>query len=243
MNEIQEYPTKTFALSQNYVCDHQSGACKFKLLFGEYAGILLTNGSEVLWSPKAIDGSELKESFEDAHEAYISRESFLYAGENPDFNTVPDGYDHALFTGIWWCLTEQRDRFRDEERAFLRAYRHMASKVLLSRMGAVWNKYAEYLPGPGKRVNGYVYLVQSPTGAYKIGRSKNPKDRLKTFGVLLPFEVSYVTVIPTSNMSGMERALHNTFAEKRINGEWFMLTPEDRMLLVALGYVFGATHE
>lgn len=75
--------------------------------------------------------------------------------------------------------------------------------------------------------NGFVYLIQSPTGAYKIGRTNNPDDRMRTFSVKLPFEVEYVCLIHTEDMHGLEKSLHYQFEEKRINGEWFNLSPED----------------
>lgn len=74
---------------------------------------------------------------------------------------------------------------------------------------------------------GYVYLIQSPTGAYKIGRTKNPKDRMKTFGVQLPFEVEFVHLIETPDMYTLESDLHKRFEERRVNGEWFALEPAD----------------
>lgn len=74
---------------------------------------------------------------------------------------------------------------------------------------------------------GYVYLIQSPTHAYKIGRTVNPDNRLRTFSVKLPFEVEYVCVIATQDMYGLEADLHERFAGKRLNGEWFALSPED----------------
>lgn len=74
---------------------------------------------------------------------------------------------------------------------------------------------------------GYVYLLQSPTNAYKIGRTKNPKNRLETFSVKLPFEVEYVCVVQTEDMYGLEKDLHIHFSDKRINGEWFNLLPDD----------------
>lgn len=74
---------------------------------------------------------------------------------------------------------------------------------------------------------GYVYLVQSPTENYKIGRTKNPENRMRTFGVQLPFEVEYVCVIKTPDMYALERELHERFASKRVNGEWFTLETAD----------------
>lgn len=78
------------------------------------------------------------------------------------------------------------------------------------------------MPDPG-----YVYLIQSPTGVYKIGRAKNPDNRMETFSVKLPFEVAYIHLIPCENYRHSERQLHIRYADKRINGEWFDLTPED----------------
>lgn len=75
--------------------------------------------------------------------------------------------------------------------------------------------------------SGYVYLVQSPTGAYKIGRTKDPSNRMKTFTVKLPFEVDYVCVIETADMYKLEGDLHLRFNTKRVNGEWFRLEPQD----------------
>lgn len=81
----------------------------------------------------------------------------------------------------------------------------------------------------GKQRNreGYVYLLRSTTGYYKIGRTVNPDDRLTTFSVKLPFEVEYECVIQTHDRYGLEKALHTYYMDKRINGEWFALTVED----------------
>lgn len=75
---------------------------------------------------------------------------------------------------------------------------------------------------------GYVYLLQSPTSAYKIGRTQDPDNRLATFGVTLPFEVEYIALIKTPDMYGLERKLHAHFKSKRRgNTEWFDLSSDD----------------
>lgn len=74
---------------------------------------------------------------------------------------------------------------------------------------------------------GYVYLLKSSTGHYKIGRAKNPEKRLATFTIKLPFEVDYECLIYSDDMWFLERELHIRFKEKRIQGEWFMLDDED----------------
>ena len=86
------------------------------------------------------------------------------------------------------------------------------------------------IPNPKKKdvpVPGYVYLLQADSGHFKIGRSKNPKSRIKTFGVQLPFEVEYIAVIPSGNMNQLETELHAKYQDKRVNGEWFDLSSED----------------
>jgi Meiotically up-regulated gene 113 len=78
-----------------------------------------------------------------------------------------------------------------------------------------------------KQSKGFVYLIQSQSGAYKIGRTKNPNDRLKTFNVKLPFEVEFICLIETANMHALEAELHEQFSDKRVNGEWFNLNSDD----------------
>lgn len=91
------------------------------------------------------------------------------------------------------------------------------------------HKKKESKPTPG-----YVYLLQSDTGHYKIGRSKDPDNRIKTFGVKLPFEVEYIALIETEDMVKLETDLHDLYDHKRVNGEWFDLSPEDVELIKGL---------
>ncbi len=74
---------------------------------------------------------------------------------------------------------------------------------------------------------GYVYLLQAESGAYKIGRTQDPANRIKTFGIQLPFEVDFICVIQTPDMAELESRLHTKFADKQIRGEWFELNEDD----------------
>ena len=74
---------------------------------------------------------------------------------------------------------------------------------------------------------GYVYLVKSGDGYYKIGRSKNVKVRMRDFGLQLPFPFEVIHTIPAKDMYRSEDNLHKRFAHCRLNGEWFSLTKED----------------
>lgn len=83
---------------------------------------------------------------------------------------------------------------------------------------------------------GYVYLLQQVNGAhYKIGHTKDPESRNKTFGIQLPFAVEFICLIKSEDMTMLEAELHQRFAEQRVNGEWFALSPED------IEYIKGLT--
>lgn len=115
---------------------------------------------------------------------------------------LPDGMDH---------LFEILDRL---------------DELIDSRGGSdIRAKMRQTARGSGR--SGFIYLLRSASGHWKIGFSSNPKDRIKTFSIRLPFEVSYEHLIPTSHMIDAEMALHSQFAPKRIDGEWFALDDAD----------------
>lgn len=74
---------------------------------------------------------------------------------------------------------------------------------------------------------GFVYVLKADNGYYKIGKTVNPEDRIKTFTIKLPFHVEYELLIESENYTVCEKRLHGLFADKRIDGEWFALTSED----------------
>ena len=52
-------------------------------------------------------------------------------------------------------------------------------------------------------------------------------NRIKTFGVLLPFEVEYQHLIPCDGYTQAEQVLHQRYNSKRGNGEWFALSDKE----------------
>lgn len=80
---------------------------------------------------------------------------------------------------------------------------------------------------PSTKKGGFVYLLKTGSDVYKIGRAKDPNNRLRVFNVKLPFEVEFEHLIATENMYLLERELHQRFASKRVNGEWFRLDMQD----------------
>lgn len=83
---------------------------------------------------------------------------------------------------------------------------------------------------PTRKPNpGYIYLVKAvtPDNHYKIGLSVNPVTRIGSMGVKLPFPIDTLHTFPTSDMAMAEKSLHNKYQSKRVDGEWFALSPED----------------
>jgi hypothetical protein len=73
---------------------------------------------------------------------------------------------------------------------------------------------------------GYVYLVKSGRH-YKIGRSNSVGRREYELAIQLPVRAELIHKLATDDPVGIERYWHQRFAEKRANGEWFDLTPQD----------------
>lgn len=75
--------------------------------------------------------------------------------------------------------------------------------------------------------SGYVYILKAETGHYKIGRTGNLDQRMRAFGVQLPFKFDVIYTFETADMFAEEDRLHRKFAAKRVNGEWFALSNAD----------------
>jgi len=76
--------------------------------------------------------------------------------------------------------------------------------------------------------SGFVYLIKSVTGHWKIGRTINPHDRATMFNVKLPIEVSLDYLIQCDDMIAVETRLHKLFKSKRVNAsEWYALDEQD----------------
>lgn len=74
---------------------------------------------------------------------------------------------------------------------------------------------------------GYVYLMESLRDyetVYKIGFSKNPKERKKSIQTGNDGEISIIHIFETKHGKKLENTLHNFYSHARINMEWFNLS-------------------
>lgn len=76
-----------------------------------------------------------------------------------------------------------------------------------------------------------IYLIRDiATGLTKIGRSNSPEQRLKQLikqDTLLPTPNQFIILFTWEDYGYKEQFLHNTYAEKRVRGEWFNLDDAD----------------
>lgn len=73
-----------------------------------------------------------------------------------------------------------------------------------------------------------VYLIRIPAGPCKIGCSlKSIKKRLASLKTGQPHQLTVVWFHRANDPLATETELHKTFADKRLNGEWFDLTDEE----------------
>lgn len=76
-----------------------------------------------------------------------------------------------------------------------------------------------------KSPNGWCYLYVISNGqAYKIGKTTDPWERLRTLQAASPCKIRLLCAVPAH--ASLEPAIHKHFADSRLEGEWFAVSPE-----------------
>lgn len=90
---------------------------------------------------------------------------------------------------------------------------------------------------------GFVYVIQMEGhDIFKIGRSNDMTRRMSQFGVQLPFPFVVRFARKVQEPTQIEGVLHECFALKRLNGEWFQLTDRD-VDAISLSLLLYQAHE
>lgn len=80
----------------------------------------------------------------------------------------------------------------------------------------------------------FVYVMEvvgGTDGRWKIGRTTDPAQRLANMQTATSYTVRYVKVVEAH--PSLERSLHMQFGHRRIRGEWFDLSDEDKQMVLA----------
>jgi len=86
-------------------------------------------------------------------------------------------------------------------------------------------KCHEHLLQPDKP-QGFVYLLKAGEHP-KIGKAIDMKKRLNQIKLALPVKPEVIHTIEAFHPYQAEHYWHKRFADKRLNGEWFVLTDRD----------------
>ena len=89
----------------------------------------------------------------------------------------------------------------------------------------------------------YVYIIASPSGRMKIGKTGNPKRRLQQMRVDERVDLILEYAREVENSTLVESIAHAILKEKRHHGEWFAVTLQEAIDAVnsALASVLDGT--
>lgn len=74
-----------------------------------------------------------------------------------------------------------------------------------------------------KTKEGYVYLIESENGYYKIGKSIDIERRLNQHEMDYPLKLRIIHSFESSNARRDEKKILDAFSQKNLRGEWFQL--------------------
>lgn len=82
---------------------------------------------------------------------------------------------------------------------------------------------------------GFIYVIRLVgTDLYKVGLSKNPTNRIKTFSVEFPIETRCIALLESDNMNCAEYYAHALLMKHHVKGEWFRMSKTDLLRLIDL---------
>lgn len=73
-----------------------------------------------------------------------------------------------------------------------------------------------------------VYVIQHELGPVKIGRAKNPRERLGNLQISSPFKLTLKQTVTPNDAKEVEEYLHHHFQKYHMRGEWFDIPKKER---------------
>lgn len=111
------------------------------------------------------------------------------------------------------------------------SFRSIDGAVIGDGRITVWGSVARWfieqqraLDNACELTHSHVYFIQSVNGGpVKIGIAKSVSARLAVLQGAQPYALNIIATVPDGGRE-MEKKLHQRFADRRINGEWFDIT-------------------
>ena len=103
---------------------------------------------------------------------------------------------------------------------------HAGHEDVVALLGHRGSETTSPLGREQKVETGFVYLMKSGRH-HKIGRTVSVGSRERQLAIKIPIPPTTIHTIETDDPSGVEAYWHRRFAEKRGQGEWFDLSPDD----------------
>lgn len=79
-----------------------------------------------------------------------------------------------------------------------------------------------------------VYVIEHEHGYVKIGRSNNPRQRVRDLQTACPYDLHVAGVIDCPDAAQLEAHLHEKYKNQHKNGEWYNLTNTQKTYLYSL---------
>lgn len=143
----------------------------------------------------------------------------------PDASSIQSTLDDGtiLSPAVWSAIKESVDRFYSEADS---------EEIVAHNYAALGNAFL--WQGSDRKVSGFVYLMQAGD-EYKIGWSAVPEKRAASLRQRKGQKAKLLCTIRSEYAVSLENALHQRFADKRLDGEWFKLDKADVQSILELG--------
>ena len=144
-------------------------------------------------------------------------------------------HDRDTFTSAFneLCRIELVQKWNDRGRCIISLNEFIRSSL---RMSLTDNARPALIISPKQEIDrpktaakfGYVYIARAENGLHKIGKAKNPEQRVRGFaGAVMPFVIELIHTIESNDALQAESILHRRYQHRRRVGEWFELSERD----------------